>query len=165
MSSHRRDRPPMRRVAPLGSVLGQFFAQKGMSSQMEKYRLWQLWDKTVGPQIAANARPLRFREGVLEVSVGNPVWMQQLQLLKNHIRDKLNQVLGGETVTEIFLRRGTVEPRPPQSRPPRAKLPELTPAELKLIQGDLADIRDPELRSAMERLRVRQLQEKKRGRS
>ena len=78
----RSERPPMRKAESIGSLLKQVLDDQGMGDRLSRYQAWLVWDKIVGEQIARRARPLRLREGVLEVRVDNPVWMQQLQMLK-----------------------------------------------------------------------------------
>ena len=49
------------------------------------------------------------RDGVLEVNVSQPVWMQQLQLLKPQLLTKLNQKIDGEPLKDIYLKRGSLK--------------------------------------------------------
>ena len=65
-------------------------ASLGLEERLQQYRALLLWDEVVGPQIAARTRPEKIRDGVLEVCVDQPTWMQQLQLLKPQILAKLN---------------------------------------------------------------------------
>ncbi|MCK4691898.1 MAG: DUF721 domain-containing protein, partial [Desulfuromonadales bacterium] len=79
---NRRERPPMKQAAKVANLLKQVLGDKGLEDRLSRYQTWLIWDKLVGEQIALRARPLRFRQGVLEVQVDHPVWMQQLQMLK-----------------------------------------------------------------------------------
>ncbi|BCR03936.1 hypothetical protein DESUT3_10050 [Desulfuromonas versatilis] len=131
---------------------------------MREYRAWQVWDEVVGPQIAARARPLRIREGVLEVRVEQPVWMQQLQLLKPRILAKLNERLGAGTLKDIYLRRGRIQADElPESGPDPAawKHTPLTEEEKAEIEATLASLADPEIKRQLRALMMRQAQLKK----
>lgn len=157
----RPSRPPMRKPATAADLVQQLLQQRGMEGKIEEYRTWQIWDEVVGPQIARRARPIRIREGVLEVRVDQPVWMQQLQLLKPRILARLNQALGKELLRDLFLRRGTIDQAPTQAavEPPPAWLQiQLSAAELAEIESSLASLGDPEVRASLAALLRRQKQ-------
>lgn len=157
----RPSRPPMRKPATAADLVQQLLQQRGMEGKIEEYRTWQIWDEVVGPQIARRARPIRIREGVLEVRVDQPVWMQQLQLLKPRILARLNQALGKELLRDLFLRRGTIDQAPTQAavEPPPAWLQiQLSAAEQAEIDNSLTAIDDPEVRASLAALLRRQKQ-------
>jgi len=157
----RSDRPRMFRPASAGDLIQQVLLQRGMEGKFEEYRAWQVWDQVVGPQIARRARPIRIREGVLEVRVDQPVWMQQLQLLKPRILARLNEALGKELLRDLFLRRGAIDQAPTQvtiEPPPTWLQIKLSEAELNEIESSVASIPDPELRDSLRDLLQRQKQ-------
>lgn len=152
----RRDRAPMKQAERVGSVLKQVLGDKGMNDRLSRYQAWLVWDKVVGEQIANRARPLRFRKGVLEVQVDHPVWMQQLQMLKPKILEKLNHQLPNADITDIYLRKA---PTPyannktvAEPEPPKWQEAQLTEAEQQQIEKQFDSIQDPELREEMQRL-------------
>ena len=49
-----------------------------------------LWPETVGPEISANARPLRVNSGRLTVATSSASWAQTLQLMSDCILSGLN---------------------------------------------------------------------------
>lgn len=163
----RPDRPAMKRPAGAGDLVVQWLQQRGMAEKFEEYRAWQVWDEVVGPQIARRARPIRIREGVLEVRVDQPVWMQQLQLLKPRILARLNQALGKELLRDLFLRRGPVDEAPtqPPAPPPAWLTTPLSEAEERQIEAGLAGLADPEVRNSLRAVlrRQKQLDKTRRG--
>ncbi len=156
-------RPGMKKPAAAAALVAQLLQQRGMAERMEDYRAWQVWDQVVGPQIAARARPLRLREGVLEVRVDQPVWMQQLQLMKPQILARLAQRLGRETIRDLYLRRGRIDPAPPPAAPP-PPLPPLNEEEKSAVEAAVAGIADPELQARLRALFTRQARLDKRRR-
>lgn len=151
-------RPPMKQAERIGGLLKQVFGARGMEERLNRYQAWLIWDQVVGKQIAARARPLRFRQGVLEVQVDHPVWMQQLQMLKPQILEKLNRQLPNAKIEDIFLRKAptpyAVKPQVPA--PIKLQLAELTDAERQQIDQLLEPLADPELRDEMRRLAILQ---------
>lgn len=156
-----KDRPRMRKAATAGAIIQDLLRQRGMDVKLREYQAWQIWDEVVGPQIAARARPLRIRDGVLEVRVEQPVWMQQLQLLKPKILAKLNERLGAGTLKDLYLRRGRIEhEEAPDSGPDPAtwKSIPLSEEEKAAIEATLASLADPEIKREMRALMMRQAQ-------
>ncbi len=145
------DRAPMKKAERVGSLLKQMLNQPGIGEQITRHQAWLIWDQLVGEQIAARARPLRLRKGVLEVQVDHPVWMQQLQMLKPKILEKINEKIPNAGITEIYLRKaGSTNknrdlPVKKESGPPAWTKKELTCAEREIIDKELEQISDPEL--------------------
>jgi predicted nucleic acid-binding Zn ribbon protein len=75
--------------APTASALGAVFSQ---------------WDDTVGPTIAAHARPVSLTDGVLVVAVDEPGWASHLRYLTNDLITRLSEVAGAGVVGRIELR-------------------------------------------------------------
>lgn len=61
------------------------------------------WAEAVGEMVAANARPVRFADGVLLVEVDENAWATQLRFLESEIRTRLAEV-GGVSVERIEVR-------------------------------------------------------------
>jgi len=143
----------------VGALLEKIFQQRGLDEKRREYKAWLVWEEAVGPQIAARARPIRIRDGVLEVRVDHPVWMQQLQLLKPKILTQLNALLGEEVIDDLFLRRGAH--KPPEAPPPAPEeidwqSARLTEADRQEIHQTVMAISDPEVRRSLEDLLTKQ---------
>jgi len=148
----------MKQAAHVSGLLDQILQSLGLEERLEQAKALVIWDSVVGPQIAAHTRPLKIREGVLEVCVDQPVWMQQLQLMKRQILAKLNASLGEAALRDIFLKRGKITARNAPSV--RQNLPwqqvTLDDREKQQIQQMVEAIGDPKLRWELERLLIRQ---------
>lgn len=155
---NRRHRPRLRAAIRAGSLLEALLAGWGLDERLHQYQALVVWDEVVGPTIAAHARPEKIRDGILEVCVDQPAWMQQLQLLKPRILAKLNARLGEPPLSEIFLKRGRVTPppSPAAAAPPAWQAARLDAAELADLEKLLAGIEDVELRRDLEGLLVKQ---------
>ncbi len=70
-------------------------------------KIWEIWDETIGPGIAAQARPSWIRKGCLRVKVSDPIWLQELEFMESEIMERLNARLGENTVKKIEFRLGT----------------------------------------------------------
>ncbi len=155
----RQRRPPMKKAASAGTLLSQLLQTSGLAVKLHTYEAFLVWDKIVGPQIAAHAQPTRIRDGTLEARVDQAVWMQQLQLMKPKILARLNERLGGEVIKDIYWRRGKIEsglvaPAAPDHR----LLPPLPAEEAARIEEIVAPLNDCELRRHLQQILVRQAQ-------
>lgn len=83
--------------------------------RLEVYRVWTFWDEEVGEAIAARAEPAGFRAGVLSVRVNSAAWTQELQFMKDTIRERLNARLGQKLIRDIYFVSGSVSRR--ETRP------------------------------------------------
>jgi predicted nucleic acid-binding Zn ribbon protein len=93
----------------IGDVLGAVLDRLAVRDRLREYAVWPLWDEVVGATVALHARPTRIRRGLLFISVDSSVWMQELQFLKETIRERLNGQLGGDVVKDLFFVLGGTE--------------------------------------------------------
>lgn len=160
----RSDRPKMKQAERVSSLLKQLLGQPGIGEQITRHQAWLVWDQLVGETIAARARPLKLRKGVLEVQVDHPVWMQQLQMMKPQILEKINTKLPNAGITDIYLRqtRGAQAYKPAKDRqtsePHSWNTIELSDAEKESIEEELSPINNFELKHELRKLFTRQKQ-------
>ena len=141
--------PPIESV---GAVLEQSLKRLDLAPRLDEYGVWPIWRDVVGQTIARNAQPEKIRNGTLFVKVSSPVWMQELQFMKEMIAEKLNQRLQNNAmVKNIFFMVGRIE----ETEPPVAAA-ETAAAEENfdhpVNQEFLQSIKDPEIRAAFAKL-------------
>lgn len=136
-------------VERLGQVLDKSLKRMEISARLDEYGVWPIWNDIVGTTIARNAQPEKIRNGTLFVKVTSPVWMQQLQYMKEMIAEKLNQRLKTDVVKNIFFVVGRIntETIDVESKPtvPASQDPQPNEEFLKSVH-------DPEIRQAFKRL-------------
>jgi predicted nucleic acid-binding Zn ribbon protein len=69
-------------------------------------RVQEVWDDAVGSAIAAAARPIAERDGVLTVSCDAAVWAQELDLMADVVLTGLNAALGADCIRVLRCRTG-----------------------------------------------------------
>jgi hypothetical protein len=144
----------MREAAQVKGLLDQLLQGLGLDERFQQCRALVIWEDVVGPQIAGHTKPHKVRDGVLEVSVDQPTWMQQLHLMKPQLLAKLNAQLDDAPLKDIFLRRGKVGTRAAvrkKSTPPAWQTVELDDQEQKQITDLLTTVKDPEMRQELEK--------------
>jgi hypothetical protein len=136
--------PPIER---LSDVLEISLKRLDLNARLDDYGVWTIWNQTVGAAIARNAQPEKIRNGTLMVKVSSPVWMQQLQFMKEMIAAKLNEQLKSTVVKNIFFVVGRIDVPPDEAPPPNAST---TP---RLVDASFIEtIDDPEIRDAFKKL-------------
>ena len=62
-----------------------------------------IWPDAVGARIAAEARPVREREGTVTVECRAATWAQELDLLHDDLLARVNAALGSERVARLRM--------------------------------------------------------------
>jgi predicted nucleic acid-binding Zn ribbon protein len=137
-------------IESLGAVLEQSLKRLELAVRLDEYAVWPIWNDVVGKIIARNAQPEKIRNGTLFVKVSSPVWMQQLQFMKDMIATKLNHRLKGETVKNIFFMVGRIDADEELSSPAPSETAES--AECRIDEEFLESVADPEIRAAFKKL-------------
>ena len=132
----------------IGDVLDKSLKRLELAPRLDEYGVWPVWNDVVGNPIARNAQPEKIRNGTLFVKVTSPVWMQQLQFMKELITEKLNQRLGAEVVKNIFFVVGRVDSGGAETE----SQPAPDPRGPGIDEEFLESLTDPEIRQAFKRL-------------
>jgi hypothetical protein len=122
-----------KKIVKIDALLGELFASRNWQQNLERNRLFEFWNEAVGQDIAGQAQPKLIRGKVLWVNVTDSIWMQQLHLLKEHLRQVINdRIIGVEGISDIrFNLVTTLNPvlvkkksvaRPPKPPPDPQKL-------------------------------------------
>jgi predicted nucleic acid-binding Zn ribbon protein len=73
-------------------------------------RVQTVWAEAVGPTVAANARPVAEREGVLTVACSASVWTAELTMIADELLARVNAALcgghGAAPLSELRCRTG-----------------------------------------------------------
>jgi predicted nucleic acid-binding Zn ribbon protein len=146
----------------LGEVLSHSLKRLELTARLDEYGVWPIWNEVVGKTIAANAQPEKIRNGTLFVKVTSPVWMQQLQFMKEMIAEKLNQRLKSEVVQTIFFMVGRIDApvNEPQAEEPKS-VAGVAPRQVN--EEFLQSVEDPEIREAFRKLLKSFKQRKSKG--
>jgi hypothetical protein len=149
------------RLKDLKTILGTMLRTMDSPPQREQFRVWDIWEEVVGPQIAGKTRPEALRNGVLVVSVTSSVWMQELSFMKQKILDRINQTLAPATIREIRFKLGDIQQAGAGCY--EEPLPQLTEEEQEIIAQHTASIEDQGLRESLQKLFTASRRRKKKG--
>lgn len=91
----------------LNALLETYFSKSSPSQRdrMEECRAMLAWETYVGRAAALVSTPLRIRNGSLTVQVTDPLWMQQLSLLKQDILARYRRDFSRLNLKDIYFTR------------------------------------------------------------
>ena len=92
---------PHASVKTIGSAIDELVQSLGIQKKLQEYDAVVFWEKVVGERIAQMTKATRIQQGVLFVQVQTSTWRNELTLRKKEIIDKLNILIGVETVKDI----------------------------------------------------------------
>lgn len=148
----------------LGEILGKILKKRNIPHASTDRLLLNIWRGAVGPQIAAQTHPDRLKRGTLFVRVSAPVWLHQLQFLKEEILRKISELSGNADVKTLFFSIGDIpSPRSGGGEPPASPLSPLPDRDRRMIRESLATVHDPELREILQRVMTREISRRRGG--
>jgi hypothetical protein len=86
---------------PLGRVVDALMGEEVFSRGMPVAQLTAAWASIVGPGLAKASAPVALDEGVLTLRVTDGPWGAQVEFLREEIRRKADEALGGQKVRAI----------------------------------------------------------------
>jgi predicted nucleic acid-binding Zn ribbon protein len=138
---------------PLQEAVETTLDQLGLGVGLATVVIHRIWSKVVGEEVARRSQPSLLKNGRLQVTVGDAVWLQQLTMLKPRILASLESHVGAGVVRDIFFILRT--PSVPTARPEPISRRRVHPP-LSEIQGRVQDIlrpvQDQECREVLARI-------------
>jgi len=94
----------MKRPTSINSILPKVLENLGIKKGVEAHKSFVFWDKAVGKTIAKHSKPFSVKKGTLFVRVEGSVWANELSLMKKKIINKLNKMIGHESIKDIVFK-------------------------------------------------------------
>jgi hypothetical protein len=149
----------------IGDVLLESLKRHGFDGRIREHTIWDAWGEIVGNTIAQYSQPENIKNGLLVVKVSDPIWMQQLQFMKEIIIEKTNERLKKPLVKKIYLKIGecvsekvvtkeNIEPNSWNSI-------ELDKDCLRKVDLATSEISDPDLQESIRKLMIKEKKLKK----
>ena len=89
---------------PVGQSLDRVASSLGVPKASSIAGVFARWSELVGESVAAHTTPRRLRDGVLSITVDEPIWATQLRFLEADLLTRLEEHLGPGSVTKIDVR-------------------------------------------------------------
>ena len=89
----------------LGDLLDDLIEEMGLSRRMEEVRAVDVWRHIAGEVINRQTEDVTIREGRMWVKIRSDEWRHTLHFQRTAWRDRLNEAVGKEVVSEIVFSR------------------------------------------------------------
>ena len=156
----------------LGDALGGYLRRIDRGGGLTQARVVEAWPEAVGAQIAQHTAGIHVREGELIVYVDSPVWATELTALSATLVENINASLGQDLVRSMrfSVSRKVQEQRSRAEQEAgddhfyvedKVESEPLSEGEIEQIRQSVSGIRDPELREAVVRVTVKDMEWKR----
>jgi predicted nucleic acid-binding Zn ribbon protein len=88
----------------IGDVIRAYLKESGLDKPLKERELVQSWESLLGRSVARATRKIFLKKGKLFVYLNSSVVRNELYMLQEEIRKKLNDAAGEEMVREIILK-------------------------------------------------------------
>ena len=148
------------------AIIKSTLREQGQSCKYEEWRVFGHWPAVVGDAIAKQTVPVSLSAtGVLRVEVAHAVYSNELSMMKPMLLQKLSELLGRENVvvdirfhynpnfmkTNKKLGEQRLSDASEETQP-EAEVTSLSPDDIQRIEAAVAEVRDVELRAALQSL-------------
>lgn len=144
-------------LTPLSDVLDKTLNKPGLKKAFRENKVLFVWNRAVGESIAANAKPIFIKDGVMTVETRNHAWSQELSLISGKILDAINEAIGKKVISALRfqLAEGEFTPLVSEEEEPRKSSlgqEELDPEIEQEIDSMLSSIEDADYKEALRNL-------------
>jgi hypothetical protein len=142
----------------VGNLLTQ--AVPALAERLLEEALRKQWPQTVGAEAARRSRPLALRQGVLEVSVDNSPWLQELTLRSESVAAAIRQRHGSAVSRVRFVLATKIagtETSVSIERTPRVTSRTLSAEEARQVDDAARRLADDGLAASFKRLLTKDL--------
>ena len=88
----------------LGEALKDYIKEMNLENKLLEVNIINSWEDVVGKAIASRTSNVRIKDNILYVKLTSSVARNELLMLKEALREKLNQRAGRELIKDIVLR-------------------------------------------------------------
>ena len=134
----------------IGEILARFLSGEATPTRHPHGPVFERWVEVVGPQLASKCKPVALKKGTLFVHVTDSVWMQELQMQKVMLLDRIRELFGSNCgISDMRLTIGggtraikkTKTGKPPKKikKPPSRPLTDEEKAWIKAVSSQVSD--------------------------
>lgn len=88
----------------LGEALREYIKEMRLERKLKEVDIVQSWESLLGKSIARYTRNIYLSKGILYVEISSSVVKNELLMMREEIRRKLNEQAGVELVSKIVLK-------------------------------------------------------------
>lgn len=129
----------------ISQIINKVFAKKGLKKKFTQYKAFEKWDEIVGKHIAQFSQPHSIQGNTLIVTVTSSAWMNELQMMKMELLEKISTATNSQLINNIRFKIGTIDKN--IKGLVEYQLPnitELTDEQKKFIENSTKNLKDTE---------------------
>jgi predicted nucleic acid-binding Zn ribbon protein len=88
----------------LADAIHDYIKEMNMEGKLNEISLISSWEEIVGKAIASRTSKIFIKDHVLYVNLNSSVVRNELLMLRQELKEKLNQKAGSEVITDIVLK-------------------------------------------------------------
>ena len=88
----------------LAEAMKDYIREMNLESKLREVELISTWEETVGRAIASRTSKVYIKDGTLYVHLKSSVVRNELLMIRETIKERLNEKAGSEVVREIVLK-------------------------------------------------------------
>ena len=87
----------------LKQILESVLKEHKLTSNIDAYSIFSVWDEIAGPTVANHSRPVRLHGDTVYVEVDDPIWLSQLRYMKQDILQKIDRRIKPGVLRDLKL--------------------------------------------------------------
>ena len=88
----------------LAEAMKDYLKEMNLEGKLSEVGVINSWEETVGKAIASRTSKIYIKDHILYVSLSSSVVRNELLMLRQELKEKLNQKAGSEVIRDIVLR-------------------------------------------------------------
>jgi predicted nucleic acid-binding Zn ribbon protein len=88
----------------LAEALNDYIKEMNLGQKLSEVAVINSWEEIVGKAISSRTTKIFIKDGVLHVHLSSSVVRNELLMLRESLREKLNKKAGSEVIKDIVLR-------------------------------------------------------------
>lgn len=88
----------------LSEALNDYISEMKIGGKLREIAIIDSWERIAGKAIASRTSKVTLRDGILMVYLKSSVVKNELMMIREAIREKINNEAGSEAIKEIILR-------------------------------------------------------------
>lgn len=92
------------KTVSIAEAITDYIKEMNIGGKLGEAGVINSWEEIVGKAISSRTKKIFIKDGVLFVYLSSSVVRNELMMLRNALKEKINSKAGAEVVTEIVLR-------------------------------------------------------------
>jgi len=88
----------------LSKVIQQYIDQNNLQPKLSEIDIVQSWESMMGKTVASYTEDLRISNGTLFIKLSSPILRNELVMMREQIKKRLNESAGAEIIKKIVFR-------------------------------------------------------------